>query len=325
MAHQKPTIVYGTAGVVAMSTKVLNGMLSTLEKHNVKNIDTAYIYVSSEEILGKAGAPKKFTIDTKAPGFRDGALAKQNVLNGLNTSLKRLGVSSVDIYYLHAPDPTTPIEDTLSAIQQLYKEGKFKRFGLSNFKAPDVQKIYDVQSAAGSVLPSVFQGNYNAVSRHIETDLFPLLRKLKISFYAYSPIAGGFLVKNSAALRAKEDEGRFGPNSRTGQMYSTMYGKESLYQALDEWEHIAQDAGISKAALAYRWITYHSALKKEHGDGVIVGASKVAQLEETLKVIEDGPLDAKTVKRVEEIWKKVEHEAPLDNYNSFVAVTGSSK
>jgi len=193
------------------------------------------------------------------------------------------------------------------------------QFGLSNFKAADVQKVYDIQSSAGSVLPSVFQGNYNAVSRHIETDLFPLLRKLKMSFYAYSPIAGGFLVKSAAQVRTNDSDGRFGPNSRVGAMYSTMYGKESLLEALDEWEHIANDAGISKAALAYRWITYHSALNKTSGDGVIVGASKVAQLEETLKVIEDGPLDEKTAARIEDIWKKVEHEAPLDNYNSFSA------
>jgi aflatoxin B1 aldehyde reductase len=102
-------------------------------------------------------------------------------------------------------------------------------------------------------------------------------------------------------------------------MYSTLYAKESLFQALDEWEHIAKDAGISKAALAYRWVLYHSALKKENGDAIIVGARKVPQLEETLEVIEDGPLDAKTVERVEEIWEKVEHEAPLDNYNSYMA------
>jgi aryl-alcohol dehydrogenase-like predicted oxidoreductase len=170
------------------------------------------------------------------------------------------------------------------------------------------------------VLPTVFQGNYNAVSRHIESDLFPLLRKLNISFYAYSPIAGGFLVKTPASIQAKELEGRFGPKARTGEMYKSMYCKKSLYEALDEWGEIAKDAGISKAALAYRWITYHSALKKEYGDAVIIGASKVAQLEETLKVIEDGPLDTKTVGKVDEIWKKVEHEAPLDNYNSFIAL-----
>ena len=102
-------------------------------------------------------------------------------------------------------------------------------------------------------------------------------------------------------------------------MYFDLYGKESLFQALDEWAEIAKDAGVSKASLAYRWIAYHSQLKAGDGDAVIIGASKVAQLEETLAAIEAGPLDKKSVERVEAIWKKVEHEAPLDNYHSFAA------
>ena len=80
-------------------------------------------------------------------------------------------------------------------------------------------------------------------------------------------------MKDPATLRAKEDTGRFGPNSRSRGMYNKMYGKESLFQASEEWANIAKDAGISKAALAYRWITFHSALKAEDGDAVIVGAS----------------------------------------------------
>jgi aflatoxin B1 aldehyde reductase len=195
-----------------------------------------------------------------------------------------------------------------------------QQFGLSNFRAADVQKIYDIQSANNAVLPTVFQGNYNAVSRHIEKDLFPLLHKLKISFYAYSPIAGGFLVKDSAKLRAKDDKGRFGPNTRVGDMYTSMYGKESLFQAVDEWGHIANDAGITKAALAYRWITFHSALKGANGDAVIIGASKTAQLEETLNAVEQGPLPESIAHRASAIWEKVEHEAPLDNYHSFGAL-----
>jgi len=317
MAHSAPAIVFGTATAAGWSSEHTTEFLQILEKHNVKELDTAYVYTGSEEVLGKIDAPKKFIIDTKAPGFKPGALTKQNIIDGINKSLKDLGTTSVDIYYFHAPDPTVPIEESLSGIDEIYKEGKFKRFGLSNFKPADVQKIYDIQASKSSVLPSVFQGNYNAVSRHIETDLFPLLHKLKISFYAYSPIAGGFLVKNSKQLRIKDDEGRFGANSRAGDMYISMYGKESLYKALDEWGQIAEDAGISKAALAYRWITYHSALKAANGDAVIVGASKPAQLEETLTAVETGPLDAKIAERASAIWKTVEHEAPLDNYHSF--------
>ncbi|KAE9375814.1 Aldo/keto reductase [Stipitochalara longipes BDJ] len=320
MAQSAPSIVFGSAPIARFSTETAKEFLNILEKRNVKQIDTASIYTGSEVTLGKLGAPKKFIIQTKAPGFSPGSLGKQSILNGMKKSLEDLQTDSVDIYYLHAPDPATPIEETLAAIQELYAAGKFKRFGLSNFKTPDVQKIYDIQSANNAVLPSVFQGNYNAVSRHIEKDLFPLLHKLKISFYAYSPIAGGFLVKNSTQLREKDDPGRFGPNAPTGDMYTSMYGKESLFQAVDEWGHIASDAGISKAALAYRWITFHSALKGANGDAVIVGASKTAQLEETLTAVEQGPLPESIAQRVDAIWEKVEHEAPLDNYNSFAAL-----
>jgi len=325
MASTAPKVSFGTAGVSSLAPEVVEGLLGVLEKHNVKELDTAYIYPDSEKVLGEVNAPVKFTISTKAPGFAPGSLNKQSVLDGIDKSLSQLGVKSVDIYYLHAPDPNTPIEETLSAISESYKAGKFARFGISNFRPAEVQKIYDIQSVAGAVLPTVFQGNYNAVSRHIEEDLFPLLRKLKISFYAYSPIGGGFLTKNSVQLRAQDDEGRFGPKSRVGELYIAMYSKDTLFNALDEWGAIAQDAGISKAALAYRWIAYHSALRKEHGDAIIVGASKVAQLEESLGAIEEGPLEAKIAERASAIWETVKDEAPLDNYHSYSAVAGSTK
>ncbi|KAL3421890.1 aldehyde reductase [Phlyctema vagabunda] len=312
-----PKIIYGTAGIAAFSPETRQEFEDILVKHNVKDLDTAYIYTNSEVTLKEAGWSKKFILHTKAPGFVPGSLAKQSVLDGAKKSLGDLGEDSVETYFLHSPDPTTPIEETLSAIQEIYAAGKFKRFGLSNFKAADVQKIYDIQKAAGSVLPSVFQGNYNAVSRHIETDLFPVLRKLDISFFAYSPIAGGFLVKTAASLREGNDTGRFAANSPIGGLYNKLYCKDSLYEALDEWATIADSLKISKAALAYRWVTYNSALKVEHGDAVIVGASKPAQLEESLKAIEDGPLDQATVDKIEALWKKVEKDAPLDNYHSF--------
>lgn len=103
-------------------------------------------------------------------------------------------------------------------------------------------------------------------------------------------------------------------------MYPSMYGKESLYSALDEWGKIAENAGISKAALAYRWVAFHSILKREYGDAVIVGASKVEQLEESLEAIERGPLDEWIAERASAIWGKVEEDAPLDNWNSFAAL-----
>jgi aflatoxin B1 aldehyde reductase len=193
------------------------------------------------------------------------------------------------------------------------------QFGISNYMPQDAQKIYDIQAAANSVLPTVFQGNYNAVSRLIEADLFPLLRKLNMSFYAYSPVAGGFLTQDASKIRARDLQGRFNGKSGIGDMYVKLYGGESMNKALDMWAELATDAGISKAALAYRWIAHHSALKNGHGDQIIIGASKPSQLEESLTAIEAGPLEPRIAKRVDDIWETVKHEAPRDNWHNYLS------
>ena len=163
----------------------------------------------------------------------------------------------------------------------------------------------------------MYQGNYSAVARKQEDELFPLLRKLGMSFYAYSPIAGGFLTKTKQDIQDKK--GRFDSSTPLGAMYTTMYSKDSLLDALAEWEEIAKEEGVPKAELAYRWVTYNSPLKPEHGDGIIVGASSFDQLKQTLASCNKGPLSEKACKTIDEIWKKIEHEAPLDNYHSFAA------
>ena len=144
------------------------------------------------------------------------------------------------------------------------------QFGLSNFKAEDVRRVYDYAKLKGYVLPTVFQGNYNPVARHYDKTLFPLLRELKIAFYAYSPLAGGFLVKDAQTLSTGAGQGRWDPNSWLGKVYNERYTKPKLLEALSEWEAIASEARVSKAALAYRWVMFNSNLSAEHGDGIIV-------------------------------------------------------
>jgi aflatoxin B1 aldehyde reductase len=121
----------------------------------------------------------------------------------------------VDIFYIHAPDTSVPLADWLPGVQEVYKSGVFSRFGLSNFQADNVQEVYDHCKENGYVLPTVYQGNYSAVARKQDTLLFPLLRKLGISFYAYSPIAGGFLTKTKQQI--EEGAGRFDQSTFIGQ------------------------------------------------------------------------------------------------------------
>lgn len=204
-----------------------------------------------------------------------------------------------------------PLSSTLAGVNEAYQKGYFTRFGLSNYQAKDVEAVYAHCKENNYVLPTVYQGNYSAVARKQDTLLFPTLRKLNIAFYAYSPLAGGFLTKTKEQIA--QGAGRFG--DALGGMYKSMYAKPAYLEALSEWDAIAKDVGCSKADLAYRWVAYNSPLKPEYGDALIVGASSLKQLEQTLEGLKAGPLPEEAVKRIDHVWTTIEHEAPLDNYH----------
>ena len=130
--------------------------------------------------------------------------------------------------------------------------------------------MYDYAKSKGYVLPTVYEGNYNPLARHYDTTLLPLLRELDIAFYAYSPLAGGFLVKDAQTLKTGSAQGRWDPKTPLGEVYNSIYTRPSLLEALSEWEAIANEARVTKAALAYRWVMYNSKLSAEHRDGIIV-------------------------------------------------------
>ena len=183
---------------------------------------------------------------------------------------------------------------------------------MSNFAAADVEKIVKICKAEGYVVPTVYQGNYSPVARLQEAKLFPTLREHGMAFYAYSPLAGGFLTKT--AQQIKDGAGRFGEQALGG-MYRNMYMKPAFLEALAKWEAAAKEEGCSRAEMAYRWVAYNSPLKSSNGDAIILGASSVEQLEQTLAGLDKGPLSQKAVDAIDEIWKGIEHEAPLDNFN----------
>ncbi|RVX72174.1 hypothetical protein B0A52_04378 [Exophiala mesophila] len=294
------------------TTEGIQRAFSILKKHGVTRIDTAQIYGQSEAVLGANHAGDSFTLDTKwAAGFQPGSAKHDNIVASAKESIRKLGVKQVDIFYLHSPDVDTPDEETLAGIQEVYKLGLFKRLGLSNYTAAHVEKMYNLAKEKGYVVPSVYQGNYNPVARRQDTELFPTLRKLNISFFAYSPLAGGFLTKT--AQQIKDGAGRFG-DALNG-LYKTLYAKPSYIKALEKWEQIAKQEGISRAELAYRWVVYHSQLNKDLGDAIIFGARDFDQLEETLVSVRKGKLSEAALKGIDEVWEEIKHEAPLDNYH----------
>lgn len=301
-------------------TKDYQKLLDTLKAKGVNILDVAQLYGAAEQVIGELKAlDQDFTVDTKWLGGWPGGgwSSKDNIINSANESFKKLGVvkgqKDIDVFYIHSPDVQTPVEETLAAVDEVYKSGGFKRFGLSNFTPDQVREVLQITKEKGYVKPSVYQGSYAAVARRAEAELFPLLRDNGLAFYAYSPIAGGFLTKDRKFV--EDQQGRFAKDSMFG-IYHKMYKADSFLAVLDEWNRIANEQGVSKAELAYRWINYHSALRPELGDAIIFGATKLSQVESTTQYLQNGPLKEGIAEQINRLWDRIKDDAFTDNFQA---------
>ncbi|TWU71004.1 hypothetical protein ED733_001885 [Metarhizium rileyi] len=298
----------GSEGARIHEVKDICDVLDVLQKHGHNEIDTARVYGASEELLGRANWQKKGIImDTKLNPRRMGPHSyshnKEDLKRGLEDSLKALQTDQIDCWYLHTPDRNTPYTETLEAVNELYKAGHFKRFGISNYAAWEVALICEVCERNGWKKPDVYQGCYHALQRAVEPELFPCLRNYGIAFYAFSPLAGGMLTgKYQRDTTVHEPGSRYDPKRFQGKSFRGRYWNDEYFGALDKIRPIAQKLGLTSAEAALRWLSHHSALKEEHGDGIIIGASSMAQLEANLADLEKGPLPEELVKAFEEAW-----------------------
>ena len=156
-------------------------------------LDTAYQYNAgeTETLLGtilRQRPDLKFSIATKVNPWDGDGLKPAEIRSQFETSLKRLRMDAVDLLYLHSPDLDTPIIDSLEVCWEYYQQGRFSRFGLSNYAAWQVAEIVEICRHKGWMVPTVYQGLYNALNRDVEDELFPCLRNYGISFYAYNPL-----------------------------------------------------------------------------------------------------------------------------------------
>eukprot|EP00069_Balaena_mysticetus_P021016 bmy_13299T0 len=274
-------------------------------------LDTAFMYSDgqSESILGGLGLGLGGG-DCKGKSLKPDSLRSQ-----LETSLKRLQCPQVDLFYLHAPDHGTPVEETLRACHQLHQEGKFVELGLSNYAAWEVAEICTLCKSNNWILPTVYQGMYNATTRQVETELFPCIRHFGLRFYAYNPLAGGLLT----GKYKYEDKDRKQPVGRFfgtnwAEIYRNRFWKEHHFKAIALVEKALQAAygpsTPSMTSAALRWMYHHSQLQGAHGDAVILGMSSLEQLEQNLVATEEGPLEPAVVQAFDQAWHLVAHECP---------------
>lgn len=224
-------------------------ILDVFQKYGHSEIDTAIVYGggSSEQYLGQLHWQERGIImDTKFSPRTNLGLgpdvatthSPEHLRLALKKSLESLQADKVDMWYLHAPDRSTPYETTLREVNALHREGYFRRFGISNYAAWEVAQICEICDRNGWIKPVVYQGIYNALHRGVEPELFPCLRKYGIAFYAFNPLAGGYLTSRyTREMLHPETEmeagSRFDPNRRQGQNYRRRYWKEEYFDALD--------------------------------------------------------------------------------------------
>ncbi|KAF8964664.1 Aldo/keto reductase [Flammula alnicola] len=304
----------GKEGARVHDIKDVEAILDAFRAHGHTEIDSARTYAggTSEEYLGKIDLLSQgFKIETKLapnkklsePITHDPEGLRKNLLK----SLKALNVKTLEMWYLHAPDHTVPYEITLKAVNDLYKEGYFKRFGISNYASWEVAEIVAICKANGYIQPTAYQGIYNAIHRAVEPELLPCLRKFGISFYEFNPLAGGFFTGRYHSLDDVAEEGsRFDPNRSQGQNYRNRYWKEPYFKALASIRAVAEKHNLTLTEVALRWISHHSLLKREYGDAVLIGASSLKHIEENLVDLEKGPLPEEVVHALDDAWFEVQ-------------------
>ena len=269
-----------------------------------REIDTAHVYVKgkTETLLGELlGADRRdrLYLATKVHPWNDHGLQPAQVRQQFETSLERLDRDSVDLLYLHSPDLETPIAQTLETCFELYRQGKFRDFGLSNFAAWQVAEVAEICRANGWMQPTVYQGMYNALTRDVERELFPCLHNYGIRFYAYNPLAGGLLTGKHLSIDRIPDSGRF----EVRHNYQERYWKQDYFDTLQELTTACNDLGVTPVQVALRWLISHSRLDSDRGDGIILGASRIEQLNENLEACDSTSLDPSIVAILDRGWE----------------------
>jgi len=313
---QQGAMTFGTAGTSGARVHNLKDVEAILDVFRCfcSQVDTARMYAggTSEEYLGKINWKEKgLKLETKLYPTVNFPVDKMEAIThtpeGLRKhlllSLKALNAESLEMWYLHGPDRSVPYEVTLKAVNDLHKEGYFKRFGISNYAAWEVAEIVGICKANGYIQPTIYQGIYNAVHRAVEPELFPCLRKFGISFYEFNPLGGGmFTGRYSSADDTVEPGSRFDTGQAQGKAYRNRYWNEPYFQALTIIRTAAEAHNLTLPEVALRWISHHSLLSRDHGDAVLIGASSLKHIEQNLLDLEKGPLPDDVAKALDEAW-----------------------
>ena len=262
-------------------------MLALAREAGINFIDTAdqYNAGASERIIGRLIGPERlrWVLATKV-GSRvgddaaTGGLSRKWLRHAVDASLRRLGTSYIDLWYLHLADPHTPLEETIAAIGDIIRAGKVLHWGFSNFFGWQIGEMVRLADLLGVPRPVAAQPYYNAMNRMPEVDYLPACQHYGIGVVPYSPVARGVLTGKYAVDQPPAAESRAGRQDK--RMMETEFRRESLVLAQRVKAH-AEASGMTAAQFAVLWV-----LNNPLVTSVIAGPRTLAQWRDYLGVFE---------------------------------------
>jgi aryl-alcohol dehydrogenase (NADP+) len=228
-------------------------------------------------------------------GPNDQGLSRRHILAACDASLKRLGTDFIDLYQTHSPDPETPIDETLRALDDLVRAGKVRYVGCSNYPAWQLALSLGVSERAGLARYDCVQPRYNLLYREIETELIPLCQDQGIGVIPYNPLAGGMLSGKHIKDRPPQPGTRFTLGA-SGELYRERYWQTAQFEAVETLGNFCKEHGLSLTTVSIAWVLSRPAIS-----AAIVGASRPEQLGETLAAA-DLTLDEETLAACNAVW-----------------------
>jgi 1-deoxyxylulose-5-phosphate synthase len=300
------TMTFGNQCDERTSVAILDAALAG----GVTFIDTADVYPlggsletvgRTEEIVGKwlRGRRHEVVLATKCFGPMSGrpwdrGNSRKHVLDAIDASLRRLGTDHVDLYQLHQPDPETPLDETLGALDAVVRSGRARYVGCSNFLAWQVARALGRSEALGLARFDSVQPRYNLLFREFERELFPLCLQEGIGVIPYNPIAGGLLSGKHRREVGPPEGSRFRLGS-AAQMYQDRYWQDRMFDTVEALKPLAKEAGLELVTMALAWVLENPAITAP-----IIGASRPEQLAPALAAMTTR-LDADLKARLDQI------------------------
>ena len=256
----------------------------------------------TEEIIGRwlRGRREDIVLATKCrspmgPGPNEGGLSRKHIIAAAEASLKRLQTDYIDLYQMHAPDPETPIDETLRALDDLVRDGKVRYIGCSNYPAWEICRALWTSDRLNLHRFECVQPRYNMLFRHIEDEILPLCRDQGLGVIAYNPLAGGLLTGRYRKGQQVEEGTRFALQN-AGPLYRERYWQAAQFNAVERLQNYFAERGQSIIAGAIAWV-----LEQPGITAAIVGASRPEQLDESLRGAETH-LDEETRAVCNDVW-----------------------